>query len=196
MKYIKLFEQFELTPLYEEVNSIMGGGLTETEVQDLLNEGFFSWLKGLFSNPKKKRELDKLATKLVETRVDIAKINIEQEDLEEIEAELEAKEDAYANANVKVKPVKKASAKDAIEIKRNALKELESNIIQQMDALGEESEALKKYVNKVKLDSRMESTEQVMRLADARIKRVFMKLHKKDKKASVTINKELQKELS
>lgn len=196
MKYIKLFEQFELTPLYEEVNSIMGGGLTETEVQDLLNEGFFSWLKGLFSNPKKRRELDKLAKKLVEVRVDIAKINIEQEDIEEIEAELEAKDDAYANANVKVKPVKKASAKDAIEIKRNALKELESNIIQQMDALGEESEALKKYVNKVKLDSRMESTEQVMRLADARIKRVFMKLHKKDKKASATINKELQKELS
>jgi len=196
VKNWKLINEYIRESLYEEVNSIMGGELSEAEIQDMLNEGFFSWLKGLFSNPKKKRELDKLAKKLVDIRVDIAKINIEQEDLEEIEAELEAKDDAYANANVKVKPVKTSSTKDTIEIKRDALKELESNIIQQMDALGEESEALKKYVNKVKLDSRIESTEQVMRLADARIKRVFMKLHKKDKKASATINKELQKELS
>lgn len=197
VKNWKLINQFiQESSLYEEVNSIMDGQLTESEIQDLLNEGFFSWLKGLFSNPKKKRELDKLAKKLVEVRVDIAKINIEQEDFDDIEAELEAKEDAYANANVKVKPTSKSNTKDTTEIKKNALKELETNIIQQMDALGEESEALKKYVNKVKLDSRMESTEQVMRLADARIKRVFMKLHKKDKKASAAINKELQKELN
>lgn len=194
MKHIKLFEQFELIPLYEEVNSIMGGELTEVEIQDLLNEGFFSWLKGLFSNPKKKRELDKLADKLVDTRVAIAKIDIEENNIESYEEELDAKTDPYTNTKVSAK-VGGFDKNDPTQIKRASLEQLETDILQQMDSLGEESPALQKYVNKVKLDSRMKSTEEVMRLADAEVKRVFMKLHKKDKKASAQLNKELQKEL-
>lgn len=194
MKHIKLFEQFQLTPLYEEVNSIMGGELTEAEIQDLLNEGFFSWLKGLFSNPKKKRELDKLADKLVDTRVAIAKIDIEENNIESYEEELDAKTDPYTNTKVSAK-VGGFDKNDPTQIKRASLEQLETDILQQMDSLGEESPVLQKYVNKVKLDSRMKSTEEVMKLADAEVKRVFMKLHKKDKKASAQLNKELQKEL-
>lgn len=194
MKHIKLFEQFQLTPLYEEVNSIMGGELTEAEIQDLLNEGFFSWLKGLFSNPKKKRELDRLADKLVDTRVAIAKIDIEENNIESYEEELDAKTDPYTNTKVSAK-VGGFDKNDPTQIKRASLEQLETDILQQMDSLGEESPVLQKYVNKVKLDSRMKSTEEVMRLADAEVKRVFMKLHKKDKKASAQLNKELQKEL-
>ena len=194
MKHVKLFEQFQLTPLYEEVNSIMGGKLTEAEIQDLLNEGFFSWLKGLFSNPKKKRELDRLADKLIDTRVAIAKIDIEENNIESYEEELDAKTDPYTNTKVSAK-VGGFDKNDPTQIKRASLEQLETDILQQMDSLGEESPTLQKYVNKVKLDSRMKSTEEVMRLADAEVKKVFMKLHKKDKKASAQLNKELQKEL-
>ena len=194
MKHVKLFEQFQLTPLYEEVNSIMGGKLTEAEIQDLLNEGFFSWLKGLFSNPKKKRELDRLADKLVNTRVAIAKIDIEENNIESYEEELDAKTDPYTNTKVSAK-VGGFDKNDPTQIKRASLEQLETDILQQMDSLGEESPTLQKYVNKIKLDSRMKSTEEVMRLADAEVKKVFMKLHKKDKKASAQLNKELQKEL-
>ena len=194
MKHVKLFEQFQLTPLYEEVNSIMGGKLTEAEIQDLLNEGFFSWLKGLFSNPKKKRELDRLADKLIDTRVAIAKIDIEENNIESYEEELDAKTDPYTNTKVSVK-VGGFDKNDPTQIKRASLEQLETDILQQMDSLGEESPTLQKYVNKIKLDSRMKSTEEVMRLADAEVKKVFMKLHKKDKKASAQLNKELQKEL-
>lgn len=193
MKHIKLFEQFEMTSLYEEVNSIMGGELSESEIQDMLNEGLFGWLKGLFSNPKKKRELDKLAKKLVEVRVDLAKTAIEAEDIEYMEASLDAKTDPYLNPDAKASTVKDKRGKSTLEIKKTQLSELESDIIAQMDKLGEENEKLAKYVNKVKLDSRMESTEQVMRLADAQMKKVLTKMHKKDKQASKALNKELQK---
>ena len=194
VKNWKLINQYISESLYEAVNSIMGGELTESEVQDLLEEGFFSWLKTLFSNPKKKRELDKLADRLVETRVAIAKIDIEENNIETYEEEIDDKTDPYTNTGAKIGGGD-FDKNDPTQIKRANLEQLESDILEQMDAIGEENETLKKYVNKVKLDSRMKSTEQVIRLADAEVKKVFMKLHKKDKKASAQLNKELQQEL-
>ena len=129
MKYIKLFEQFEMSPLYEEINSIMGGELSEAEIQDMLNEGFFSWLKNIFSNPKKKRELDKLAEKLVQTRVEVAKIDIEKDNIEEFEAQLDPRNDPYNpnNDTKSVKPTRKA--KDSLDLKKKTLTEYETNIL-------------------------------------------------------------------
>ena len=193
MKYIKLFEQFEMSPLYEEINSIMGGELSEAEIQDMLTEGFFSWLKNIFSNPKKKRELDKLAEKLVQTRVEVAKIDIEKDNIEEFEAQLDPRNDPYNpnNDTKSVKPTRKA--KDSLDLKKKTLTEYETNILAKMDALAEENETLKKYVNKVKLDSRIEATEQIMKLADKEIARVLSKVHRNDTKMSKDLNKELQK---
>lgn len=195
VKNWKLVKQSIRESLYEAVNSIMGDELTEAEIQDLLNEGIFSWLKDLFANPKKKKELDKLAAKLVETRVEIAKIDIQEDDIEALESELEDKTDPYSNPNAKVKFTAKSSFddNDPTQIKKSQLEELEKEILAQMDSIGEENEKLGKYVNKVKLDSRMESTEQVMKLADAQMKRVLTKMYRKDKKASNDLNKELQK---
>ena len=130
----------------------------------------------------------------MDTRVAIAKIDIEENNIESYEEELDAKTDPYTNTKVSAK-VGGFDKNDPTQIKRASLEQLETDILQQMDSLGEESPVLQKYVNKVKLDSRMKSTEEVMRLADAEVKRVFMKLHKKDKKASAQLNKELQKEL-
>lgn len=189
MKHIKLYEQFKMTPLYEEVNLIMESNLSDSEIDALIEEGLFNWLKGLFSNPKKKRELDKLAEKLVKTRVEIVKIDIEQENVKELQAELSGKNDIYTDSGARLP---RRTSKDPMDIKKSQLESLEKTIIDKMDEIGKENEKLQKYVNKVKLDSRIESTEQAIKLADAQIKRVLSKLHKKDKKASAAINKELQ----
>lgn len=195
VKNWKLINQYIHESLYEAVNSIMDGELSKAEIQDMLNEGLFSWLKDLFSNPKKKKELDRLAAKLVETRVEIAKIDIQEDDIEALESELEDKADPYSNPKAKVKFTAKSSfdSNDPTQIKKSQLEELEKEILSQMDSIGEENEKLGKYVNKVKLDSRMESTEQVMKLADAQMKKVLSKMYRKDKQASNALNKELQK---
>lgn len=198
MKRLKTFEQFSNKEFYDTVNSIMESEMTNEEIDNLLEEGFFSWLKNIFSNPRKKRELDKLAAKLVQTRVEIAKIDIQEDDIEALETELEDKTDPYTNPKAKGS---KFTAKtsfddnDPTQIKKAQLEKLEEEILDGMDKIGEENETLAKYVTKVKLDSRIESTEQVMKLADAQMRKVLSKLHKKDQMASKSINKELQDEL-
>lgn len=193
MKHVKTLEQFKNTELYSTVNSLMESNLSDQEIDMMLEEGLFSWLKGLFSNPKKKRELDRLAAKLVETRVEIAKIDIQEDDIEAMEADLEDKTDPYTNPKAKSFSARSGfDDNDPTQIKKAQLEELEKEILDQMDRIGEENDKLQKYVNKVKLDSRIESTEQVMRLADAQMKRVLAKLHKKDQKASKALTKELQ----
>lgn len=194
VKNWKLINQYISESLYEAVNSIMGGELTESEVQDLLDEGLFSWLGSLFSNPKKKRELDKLAQKLVEVRVDIAKVNIEAENIEAFEEELNAKEDMYANT-LPAKAIK-SNKTSMTDLKGAQLKELESDVIMRMDVIGEENDKLKTYVNKVKLDSRIQSTEKIMRMADGQIKKVLSKMARQDKKKDRELTKELKVQMN
>lgn len=195
MKYVKTLNSHLNEDLYSEINSIYEMDLSHEELQDLLEEGFFSWLKNIFSNPKKKRELDKLAQKLIETKVEMAKIDIEKDNVEEFEAQLDQKNDPYNPKATNPKKPAAEKAKDSLDLKRNTLEQYEQDILDKMDAIGEENETLRKYVNKVKLDSRIEATEQIMKLADKEIARVLSKVHKQDKKMSNDINKELQKEL-
>ena len=191
MKHIKLFEQFELSPLYEEIKSIMELELSDVEIQGMLDEGLFSWLGSLFSNPRKKRELDKLAEKLVEVRVDMAKSNIEAENIEAFEDELNSKDDYSSSAGGG-----SHSKTSMTDLKVAQLQELESDIITQMDLIGEENDKLKIYVNKVKLNSRMQSTEHIMRIADGQIKKVLSKMSMKDKKKDRELTKELQVQMN
>ena len=196
MKHIKLFEQFELNPLYEEIDAIMGGGLTDIEIQGMLDEGLFSWLGSLFSNPKKKRELDKLAQQLTEVRINIAKVNIEAENIEAFEEELESKVDMYADT-VSAKDIKSNTKKTSMtDLKGKQLQELEADIVTRMDIIGEENDKLKTYVNKVKLNSRMESTENIMRIADGQIKKVLSKMYMKDKQKDRELTKELKVQMN
>jgi len=196
MKHIKLFEQFELNPLYEEIDAIMGGGLTDIEIQGMLDEGLFSWLGSLFSNPKKKRELDKLAQQLTEVRINIAKVNIEAENIEAFEEELESKVDMYADT-VSAKDIKSNTKKTSMtDLKGKQLQELEADIVTRMDIIGEENDKLKTYVNKVKLNSRIQSTEKIMRMADGQIKKVLSKMAMQDKKKDRELTKELKVQMN
>lgn len=196
MKHIKLFEQFDQAPLHNRINEIMGGNLSESEIQQMLDEGLFSWLKGLFANPKMKRELDKLANKLVDVRVEIAKIDIEENNIKAFEDELEAadNEDPYAVAGVK--PKSSVDNTTALQMKKSGLENLETDIITRMDLLGEENPKLQTYINKVKLESRIQSTEKIMRMADDEIKKVLSKMVRKDKSTDKALTKELQKQMN
>jgi|GEM_PF-812185 uncharacterized protein YPO0396 len=208
MKHIKLFEAFNNAELYECINSIMDTNLSDVEIDAMLDEGLFSWLKGLFKNPKIKRELDKLAKQLVETRVSIAKIDMEENNIEEFENELEAQDDfdPYSTSTKDKRPGAAMKSyrpsksgfddNDPTQIKKQVLKDLETNIIERMDEIGEVEPQLKTYVNKVKLESRIQSTEHIMRMADNDIKRVLSKMVAKDKSTDKELSKELQKQLN
>jgi hypothetical protein len=196
MKHIKLFEEFDQTPLHNRINEIMGGNLSESEIQQMLDEGLFSWLKGLFANPRMKRELDKLANKLVDVRVEIAKIDIEENNIKAFEDELDADDDADPYAVAGAKPMRSSDNTTAIQMKKSGLEALETDIITRMDQLGEENPKLQTYINKVKLESRIQSTEKIMRMADDEIKKVLSKMVRKDRSTDKALTKELQKQMN
>lgn len=198
MKHIKLFEQFDKLPLHNRINEIMGGQLSESEIQQMLDEGLFSWLKGLFANPRMKRELDKLANKLVDVRVEIAKIDIEENNIKAFEDELEADDDSdpYSNAGGKMTSRGSADNTTALQMKKSGLEALEGDIITRMDQISEENPKLQTYINKVKLESRIQSTEKIMRMADDEIKKVLSKMVRKDRSTDKALTKELQKQMN
>lgn len=196
MKHIKLFEQFDNIALHNRINEIMGGELSESEIQQMLDEGLFSWLKSLFTNPKMKRELDKLANKLVDVRVEIAKIDIEENNIKAFEDELETDDDADPYAVTGAKPMRSSDNTTALQMKKSGLEDLETDIITRMDQLGEENPKLQTYINKVKLESRIQSTEKIMRIADDEIKKVLSKMVRKDKSTDRVLTKELQKQMN
>jgi hypothetical protein len=195
MKHIKEFKQFSNNGLVEAVSSIYNGELNESEINQLLDEGIFSWLSNLFTNPKKKRELDQLAKKLVEIRVEIGSLQIEEDKIEEFEKELKAKEDAYGDTDKSKPSYKNIDKNNIAEVKLKLLEETESDIIERMDNIGSEdpdNKILSRYVNKVKLESRLESTEAIMKIADAGIKRILSKMAQNDKAKIKDIDKEIQ----
>lgn len=151
---------------------------------DELDEGLFSFLGQLFSNPIKKRELDKLAQELTRVRVELGKLKLEGDPIEELEAELKDNSDDYTTSS---SYDNKDSAHDT---KIELLQQQEEDIVERMDEIGEENEKLKKYVSKVKLESRMQSTEQLMRIADGEVKKVLNKLKQKEQRQVAKANKE------
>jgi hypothetical protein len=168
MKYFETFESFQ--------NSAS------------VDEGLFSFLGRLFSNPKKKRELDKLAAKLTQTRIEIGILKLDGDPIEELENELEDKSYDY-------KPSRgyNNNDNDVHQTKIDILQELEDEIINQMDDIGRENDALDKYVSKVKLESRMASTQHLMRHADGAVAKVMAKLYRKDAKGAKDFEKQMYK---
>lgn len=187
--------------MVQEIHRIHAGELNEEQINQLINEGFFDWIKGVFMNPLKKRKLRQLANKLVEVRVELGKLKIEQDQIEELqdEAEASAEEDPYTYSNTSrprtYNSRSSGSTNDgsaAFQLKEDSLTAMESAIIDNMDAIGEENVTLQKYVSTVKLDARMKSTEILIKLADADIKRILVKSLKKDKGTVDSLQKEIK----
>lgn len=201
MKRVKLFEEYQVSEMIQEIHKIHEGELSEEKINELINEGFFDWIKGIFMNPMKKRKLRQLGDKLVEVRVELGKLQIEQEQLEELQAEAEASanEDPYAystgSSSSHSRSFSSSTGDAAFDLKKSALEAMEEDIITNMDALGEENETLQKYVATVKLDCRMKSTEKLIKMADADIKRILVKSLRKDKGIVSDLQKDIKSSL-
>lgn len=205
MKKVKLFEEYQMSDMVQEIHRIHEGELNEDQINQLINEGFFDWIKGVFMNPMKKRKLRQLAEKLVGVRVELGKLKIEQDQIQELqdEADAKAEEDPYAYSETS-RPSTYSSRSSssssnngdaAFQLKEDSLTAMEEAIIDNMDAIGEENETLQKYVSTVKLDARMKSTEILIKMADSEVKRILIKSLKKDKSTVDSLQKEIKSSL-
>jgi len=187
MKHIKLFEEFHYKPLVNETYELLEGSVSYEDLNDILNEGIFSFIKGIFMNPLQKRKLKKLGDQLFKIKVQIQKMDIEQNDISKAEDELKSKDSNYtADPALSV-------AVNAEEKKKQALQNKEGIIIDQMDSVAGQNETLTKYVNKVKLEVRMKANEATIKLADDEMERILRKIQKKDAKEVQTLDKVLAK---
>ncbi|MFY7883345.1 MAG: hypothetical protein ACOVOV_00725 [Dolichospermum sp.] len=205
MKKVKLFEEYMMSDMVQEIHRLHDGELNEEQINQLINEGFFDWIKGIFLNPMKKRKLRQLADKLVDVRVELGKLKIEQDQIEELqdEAEAKAEEDPYTYSTTSRPSSYRSSSSSrssndgsaAFQLKEDSLTAMEEAIIDNMDAIGAENETLQKYVSTVKLDARMRSTEKLIKMADSEVKRILVKSLKKDKSAVDSLQKEIKASL-
>jgi|688.fasta_scaffold1006450_1 hypothetical protein len=196
MKKIKTFEEhFERKEFVNNLHQHVSEKYTPEELDSLIGEGFFDFVKGLVLNPFKKRELRKLAEKLVEVRVKVGKLKIEGDQVEQFEDELESKYDAY-DYNTRGTAPKSHKSDSTHDAQIDLLEAQEEDIITMMDSIGEENETLAKYVSKLKLEARFKSTEVLLKFADDDIKRTLQKMARQDNQKIKTIDKQLDSELS
>ena len=168
MKYIKTFESF---------------------TNHSVDEGLFSFLKDIFKNGAQKRQLDKLAKKLTETRVELGRLKIEGDSVEDFKNELEEESGTYMPSST----YKSDDSENGnpYEIKIQTLENLEEDLVSAMDEIGSQNETLQKYVNKVKIESRLEASEKLIRLADGETAKILTKLKRKDAQRVKQADKEL-----
>jgi|TARA_R110001583_G_scaffold1182_3_gene9846 ribosomal protein L19 len=185
MNNIPSFEEFNNQQLVKESYDLLEGSVSYDDLNDILNEGLFSFIKGIFINPGKKRKLRKLGDQLFKIKVQIQKMDIEQNDISKLEDELKSKDSNYtADPALSV-------AVNAEDKKKQALQNKEGIIIDQMDSVAGDNETLTKYVNKVKLEVRMKANEATIKLADDEMERILQKIQKKDAKEVQSLDKVL-----
>lgn len=195
MKHLKTYEDYSdrkeyVSNLYESLKE----KYTYDEVDAFVGEGLFSFISGLFLNGAKKRQLKKLAEELVRVRVEIGKIKIEGDPIEEFEDELESKYDEL-DYNAPSPPKSVARSETNADIKIEALEQQESDILDLMDNIGQENETLAKFVSKIKIEARFNSTKAIIKYADGATKRVLQKLAKKDEDKMSVLNKQIDNDL-
>ena len=189
MGQIPTFENFNYkNELVNDTYKILEGKVSHDELSEILNEGIFSFIKGIFSSPVKKRKLDKLGEELFKIKVQLQKMEIEEGDIDKLTQDLKSTDNDYTATQAKVDVADKAK-----KIKIEALRKKESVIIDKMDAIGNESDKLTKYVNKVKLEIRMRANDATIQLADKEMERVLKLIQKRDAKEVKDLDKELAK---
>ena len=189
MGQIPTFENFNYkNELVNDTYKILEGKVSHDELSEILNEGIFSFIKWIFSSPVKKRKLDKLGEELFKIKVQLQKMEIEEGDIDKLTQDLKSTDNDYKATQAKVDVADKAK-----KIKIEALRKKESVIIDKMDAIGNESDKLTKYVNKVKLEIRMRANDATIQLADKEMERVLKLIQKRDAKEVKDLDKELAK---
>ena len=185
MNNIPTFKEFNNKRLINETYDLLEGSVSYEDLNDVLNEGIFSFIKGIFMNPGQKRKLRKLGDQLFKIKVQIQKLDIEQNDIDKAEEELKSKDSNYT-----ADPVLSVAV-NAEEKKKQALQNKEGIIIDQMDSVAGQNETLTKYVNKLKLEVRMKANEATIKIADDEMERILKKIQKKDAKEIEKLDKDL-----
>ena len=78
MSKIPSFKEFNNQQLVKESYDLLEGSVSYDDLNDILNEGLFSFIKGIFIKKKKKRKLKKLGDQLFKIKVQIQKLDIER----------------------------------------------------------------------------------------------------------------------
>ena len=187
MNNIPTFNEFKNRRLVNETYDLLEGSVSYEDLNDVLNEGIFSFIKGIFMNPFQKRKLKKLGDELFKIKVQIQKLEIEENDIDRMEDELKSKDSNYSSdSSIK-------NAKTAEDKKLKALQNKEAIIIDQMDTVAGDNQTLTKYVNNIKLEIRMKANDATIKMADAEMSRILNKMQKKDAKEIKVLDKELAK---
>ena len=196
MKKVNTFEEhFERKEFITNLHTHVSEKYTPEELDSLVGEGFFDFIRGLVLNPFKKKQLRNLAEKLVEVRVKIGKLKIEGDQVEQFEDELESKYDSY-DYNTRGTAPKSHKSNSTHDAQIELLEAQEEDIITMMDSIGEENETLAKYVSKVKLEARFKSTEILLRFADDDIKRTLQKMARQDNQKIKNLDRQIKDDIS
>ena len=190
MDRIPTFEKFNHSSFIKETYHLVEGHMSYDEYSELIGEGFFSFLKGLFTNPLQKRKLDKLGQDLLKTKIELMKLEIEEDSVNSFKAQLNQMKRGdtdYETTSVKIDVADRAKS-----TKIKSLQDRESAIIDQMDQIGGTSEKLQKYVDKVKFEIRIKANDATIRIADDETERILKDLKAQDMKAVKALDQELK----
>ena len=191
MNRIPTFEKFNHSIFINETYHLVEGHMSYDEYDKLIGESFFSFIKGLFTNPLQKRKLDKLGQDLLKTKIELMKLEIEEDSVNSFKFQLNQMK--RGQADYETTSVKIDTADKAKESKIKSLQDRESILVDQMDLIGGESEKLQKYVDKVKFEIRIKANDATIRIADGEIQRVLKDLKARDMKVVKDLDKEINK---
>lgn len=191
MNKIHNFDKFNHIEFITESYELVKDHMTVDEFNELVGEGFFSFIKGLFTNPIQKRKLDKLGQDLLKTKIELMKLEIEEDSINSFRTQLSAAKDRGFGYEISSSKVDVADKAKAAKIK--SLEDRESNIVDQMDLIGGESEKLQKYVDKLKFEVRIKANDATIHIADGEIERILKDLKNADTKAISVLDRELNK---
>lgn len=186
---IDSFENFNHSQFVTETHELLKDHMTYNEVHDLIGESFFSFIKDIFTNPIQKRKLDKLGQDLLKTKIELMKIEIEEDSIDSLKTQLEVMKQGDQGYEVASGKIEIADRAKATKVK--SLQDRESAIIDQMDLIGRGSEKLQKYVDRVKLEIRIKANDATIRIADGETERILKDLKKQDLITVKDINKQL-----
>lgn len=190
MDKLPLFEQYSNDLLAKETYTILEGKVPQEDLDLILNEGLFDFVKGIFLNPFKKRKLRQLGEELFKVKVEMNKIQIEEDAMDSFKADLDTMKRGtkeYETQESKIEVSDKAK-----QMKIDALTSTEETIIAQMDSIGSENETLQKYVDKIKLEIRIKANDATIRMADGEMQRVLKQLKGADLKQANSLEREIK----
>ena len=191
MDKLPLFEQYNNDLLAKEAYTILEGKVPQEDLDLILNEGLFGFIKGIFLNPFKKRKLKQLGEELFKVKVEMNKIQIEEDAMNSFKADLDTMK--RGTKEYKTQESKIEVSDKAKQMKIDALASKEETIIAQIDSIGSENETLQRYVDKIKLEIRIKANDATIRMADGEMQRILKQLKGADLKQANSLEREIKK---